>query len=277
MKKYKKITIVAIIVLLIVIPIIPVALNFILQIPIKWVPIIGGNNSETVWLNFYGSYLGAIFSFIGVVISSLITFYILYINRKDNFNVIQYQKECEDFQKELADLITYTTVYYRNHIFAIYYKWKSAQQPGSIEVCEQVKFLMDKSATAYGMLTVYEPVGSKKDFFIKQEKNYKLLVCLLKDLNALVISDSSKCDIPKHFNEHLNALSSENKDKKIKPEIISEKFWKDLNKPENQAKRVFDIFLETYKDIDFENIDAQVKEFINSEREALNLKFKDMQ
>lgn len=249
---------------------IPVALNFILQIHITGVPIIGGSNSEVVWLGFLGSYIGAI-------ISSMIAFYILHIDRKDNFNVIQYQKECEDFQKELAALITYTTVYYRNHILAIYNKWKSAQQPGSIDVCEQVRLLMDKSAEAYGMLTVYEPVGSKKNFFIRQDNNYKALSCLLKDLNTLVISDSSKCDIPKYFNEYLNALSSENCEQKIKPESISDEFWRALNKHENQDKRVFNILLETYDDISFENIDSQVKEFIESEREALSLKFKDMQ
>lgn len=247
---------------------IPVALNFILQIHITGVPIIGGSNSEVVWLGFLGSYIGAI-------ISSMIAFYILHIDRKDNFNVIQYQKECDGFQKELADLITYTTIYYRNHILAIYNKWKSAQQPGSIEVCERVRFLMDKSATAYGMLTVYEPVGSKKVFFTEQENNYNALATLLMDLNILVTSNSSEGDVPEKFKEYVRALSSDNKN--IKNKIVSDEFMKALNKPENQAKRVFDILLETYDDIKFEKIDFQVKEFIESEREALSLKFKDMQ
>lgn len=72
-------------------------------------------------------------------------------------------------------------------------------------------------------------------------------------------------------------LSSDDNDKKIKTKTVSDRFMKALDKPENQDIPVFDILLETYKDIDFEKIDFQVKKFIRSEREALNLKLKDMQ
>ena len=95
------------------------------------------------------------------------------------------------------------------------------------------------------------------------------------DLNILVTSNSSECDVPEKFKEYVRALSSDNKN--IKNKIVSDEFMKSLNKQENQDKRVFDILLETYDDIKFEKIDFQVKEFIESEREALNLKFKDMQ
>lgn len=195
MRKSKIITKIAIVVLF-VIPLIPIALNFILHISIKWMPVIGGNNSETVWLNFFGAYIGSI-------ISSLIAFYILYINRQDNFNVIKYQNECSTFHKGISDLIIYITIYDKNHIRAIYNKWISAQQIGSIELCEQVKFLMDKATIVYRAITVYEPVESKKDFFIEQDNNYNVLANLLKDLNILVESDSRYCNIPKNFKKYL--------------------------------------------------------------------------
>lgn len=266
MKKIKSKTKVAIVVLIAIL-LIPIALNFLLQVSIKGIFVIGNDNSETVWLSFFGSYIGAI-------ITSLVAFYILYIDRKDNFNVIQYQNECSTFRKGISDLITYTAIYDKNHIRAIYNKWISAQHTGSVELCEQVKFLMDRATIAYGMLTVYEPVGSRRDFFIEQESNYHALADLLKDFSVLVGFNSSEFNIPKEFKKYLCYFCLENK---VKGKAVSDKFMENLDKQENQETPVFDVLLETYKDIDFENIDAQVKEFINSEREALNLKFKDMQ
>ncbi|MBR6032563.1 MAG: hypothetical protein IKP36_11505 [Bacteroidaceae bacterium] len=108
---------------LILVVLFPIALNYILLIPIN-APVLGESNG---WLAFWGCYSGAI-------ISSAIAFMILFIQRKDNhqensnnrqfeLNIITYQQQCQwlnafrnasianinaykaDYLKEIIDLI----------------------------------------------------------------------------------------------------------------------------------------------------------------------------
>lgn len=100
----------------VIVLLIPVILNYVLLIPLK-APIIG---DELGWLAFWGCYLGAI-------ISSAIAFVILYIQRKDNhqennnnrqlqLNVLMYQLQCQwlaEIRKAMAD---YVNIYRENEL-----------------------------------------------------------------------------------------------------------------------------------------------------------------
>lgn len=102
--KYKWIIIIG----LLLVPLLPIALNYILLIPIN-APILEDSNG---WLAFWGCYLGAL-------ISSAIAFTILFIQRKDNhqenrnnrqleLNILAYQQQCQwlaELRKAMADYI----------------------------------------------------------------------------------------------------------------------------------------------------------------------------
>ena len=110
--KYKWIIIVG----LLLVPLFPIALNYVLLIPIN-APILGEGNG---WLAFWGCYLGAI-------ISSAIAFAILFIQRKDNhqenrnnrqleLNILAYQQQCQwlaELRKAMAD---YVNLYDENEL-----------------------------------------------------------------------------------------------------------------------------------------------------------------
>ena len=110
--KYKWIIIIG----LLLVPLLPIALNYILLIPIN-APILEDSNG---WLAFWGCYLGAL-------ISSAIAFTILFIQRKDNhqenrnnrqleLNILAYQQQClwlAELRKAMAD---YVNLYNENEL-----------------------------------------------------------------------------------------------------------------------------------------------------------------
>lgn len=263
MKKYKKITIVAIIVL-IAIPIIPIALNFILQIHIKGVPIIGGNNSEVVWLGFLGSYIGAI-------ISSVIAFYILYIDRRDNFNTIQYKNEWSNMQSRIIDLIEYMKIYDVNRVKSVYNDWYLKRKDVEI-LRKEVKYLMANAFNAFELFSLKysEAEFTNTPFLSIQVKNYSSLVYLLQELQILIEFEPKHWNMPTKFKHFLYAH------KYLYIDLTSKEFLEALNKS-NNSDSIFNILLDAHKDIEITVIESQVRKFIESEREALNLKFKDMQ
>lgn len=182
--RYKWIIIIGIILVLLL----PIALNYILLIPIN-ASILGESNG---WLAFWGCYLGAI-------ISSAIAFTILFIQRKDNhrenrnnrqleLNILAYQQQYQwlaELRKAMAD---YVNLYNENELKEIinYIKW------GNIDmVLPKIKKLYDDLVKIDSMIAMIMAEnaqrGNKHTYKGSFSENQKKLSVMISDLQFLAM------------------------------------------------------------------------------------------
>ena len=191
----------------------PVAINYILLIPLK-AHIVG---KDTDWLSFWGGYLGA-------VISSAIAFFVLFVQRKDNHqeneqnrvlqrNILLYQQQClwlADFRKAMAE---HVDAYQENGLKEIINILKF----GNIDlVLPKVKQLYDnlsRTDSMIGMLLIENSKGSKindykNDFF----QNYNKISLMISDLQFLAMMYCYKVPV-------LNTLADANFQERASKEL----------------------------------------------------------
>lgn len=240
---------------------IPVVLNYLLQCPSPLVNIIGGEDASLVWLNFWATYGGSI-------ISVLISLYIL--RKTIEFNATQnktnqeieikkflYQNQKNRLDKIIEDAIELIDCYNSNSFKEINNIW---MQTNNHEECRlHIKRLMDKSFIAYEKFTIhFSRQELNNTFFRQQHENYTQLVCLMQDIQLLVMCDNStSCNV-----------------EKIKGQVQQFEFPPSQNfiyilSNSNTEGLVFSQILEAYKTISQVEIEKQIRAFIDVQREMI--------
>lgn len=242
----------------------PFFLNFILPISFKGISIIGGIDSEVIWLSFWGTYISSI-------ISSIIAFYILNINRKDNFNILIYQHECDTLREKIRILVDYIDIYNINNVKLIYNRWKvgiNKNQDLNIEIKE----LMDKAFRTFEIfsLNYYVEEFNQTPFLKKQEENYYSFVRFLQDFQIILQFDYKLWNNPTEFKNFLYLHQNSFLD------IISHSFLENIKNTTQEEESIFKILCDAYDDITQVNIESQVRNYIESERLNLENKFKNI-
>lgn len=251
---------------IILIIVIPIVLNTLL--PISILPseynIIGGDKSVEVWLNFFSSYIGAI-------VSTGVAFFVLYKNRKDNFNVIQYQNEYSNLQNRIKEYIHYIDIYNFNNIKSIFNDWR-LQKKESEELKKDIKNLMDNAFIAFETISLHYPKRyfNEIPFFIKQKENYSSLISFLQDFQILIYFDS------KHWNNiQLFKIFLYSK-KDIYIDNISIGFLEAINNHKTNELPIFQLLVNTYPCLDLIKIESQVRDYIETEFSKLELKYQNI-
>lgn len=239
----------------------PVLLNFLLPLAINDIHIIGGNESEVTWLNFWGGYIGSI-------ISSIIAFYVLYVNRKDNFNVLKYQYENSMLQEKIRTLIAYIEIYNINNVKLIYNKWRF-KKGDAASLSVEVKELLDKAFITFESFSLNYSANEfdKIPFLKKQKENYTSLVHFLQDFEVLLNFKCESWDKPSDFKAYIFLHQKECN------EIISISFLEAIKNTSQEKDSLFNILCKTYKDITQQTIESQVRTYIETERLKLDKKF----
>ena len=231
--------------------VIPAFLNFILRIDLF--PVIQHNTTPALWLTFWGGYIGAI-------ISSGIAFYVLYKNRKDQFSLLAYQLEKEEFDKTMNSAVNYIQIYNENNLKMVYNNWKRTNDKVSCQ--ENIRELMDFAFVNFTRFTIRysEQRLSTDSFFISQQKNYVRCVRLLEDLQLLFSLDSSLWNKPLEIMEKLKDYPSS--------------IFTDVLNTHHGNINVFNALMESYN-IGLTKVESEVRAFIENELKNLEEKFED--
>lgn len=176
----------------------PVLLNFIILMP-AFSSIVG---TETDWLSFHGSYIGS-------VIASLITLYVLYKqlqhnheenertrrenqavnekNRQLQLNILKYEQEKQWLQEMRTACVNNICSYSNNDVMEICNSFHFS--PDIKIILPKIKALMDRLAqtdTAVGFLTPITNIDkSSTDFNGHRETAYASYMRMIKDIQTL--------------------------------------------------------------------------------------------
>lgn len=177
---------------------VPILLNFIVLIP-AFLPIVGGS---VEWLSFHGSYIGS-------VIASLITLYVLYKqlqhnheenertrqenqavnekNRQLQLNILKYEQEKQWLQEMRTACVNNICSYSNNDVMEI---CNSFHFYSDIKIIlSKIKALMDRLAqtdTAVGFLMPITDIDkSSKDFDRHRQTAYASYMRMIKDIQTL--------------------------------------------------------------------------------------------
>lgn len=183
---------------ILIILVVPVLLNFIILMP-AFSPIIG---KDTDWLSFHGSYIGS-------VIASLITLYVLYKqlqhnheenektrqenqtvnekNRQLQLNILKYEQEKQWLQEMRTACVNNICSYSNNDVMEICNSFHF--YPNIKIILSKIKALMDRLAqtdTAVGVLMPITNIDkSTMDFNGHRETEYTRYMRMIKDIQTL--------------------------------------------------------------------------------------------
>ena len=251
--------------LIVIVLIVPILLNYILPQSFSFVGnIIGGDNSSEVWLNFYSSYIGAI-------ISTGVAFYVLYKNRKDTFNIMQYQNEYSNLQDRIKEFICYIDIYNFNNVKSIFNDWRLRKKETE-ELKKDIKILLDNAFIAFETFSLNYPKRyfNEIPFFIQQKKNYSSLIYFLQDFQILLDFDSKQWNNILLFKEFLCNRQD------IDIDNISTDFLEAIKNHKTNEFSIFQILVNTYQCLDIKKIESQVRDYIEAEFSKLELKYQNI-
>lgn len=239
---------------------VPICLNFLL--PKHLCTVIGGEKSSEVWLNFFSTY-------IGIIVSISVPLYVLYKTRKDNFYMLAYQFEKTELEKSTSDMLLLLKSYMENDIFHIYNEWRKSN--GS-EVCKvKVKNLLDKAAIAFEAFSMHysnEQFQEKGTFAYRQGENYKQLVYLLQELQAVV-------SVPNYFWNNPKEIGSSIITQGYPLELLSAEFMNALlQAPKEEC--ILELLFKCHPDIAYKKVETQIREYIHNQRKKLHNKYKNI-
>lgn len=185
---------------ILIILIVPILLNFIIMIP-AFSSIVG---EDTDWLSFHGSYIGS-------VITSLITLYVLYKqlqhNHEENENtrhenqtlnekkrqlqlkILRYEQEKQWLQEMRMACVNNTCSYNHNDVLEVCNYFQFSQNFNII--LSKIKALMDRLAqtdTAVGFLMPMTNIDKfGEDFNTSKKTAYERYMQIIKDLQILAV------------------------------------------------------------------------------------------
>lgn len=183
---------------ILIILVVPVLLNFIILMP-AFSPIVG---KDTDWLSFHGSYIGS-------VIASLITLYVLYKqlrhnheenektrrenqavnekNRQLQLNILKYEQEKQWLQEMRTACVNNICSYSNNDVMEICNSFHFS--PDLKIILPKIKALMDRltqTDTAVGFLMPITDIDkSSKDFDRHRQTAYASYMRMIKDIQTL--------------------------------------------------------------------------------------------
>lgn len=255
MKKIKWV----IVVVMVIIIVVPSVLNYVLLQP-AICDVIQPNTASSIWLSFWSGCIGS-------VLTACVSYYILYVNRKDECNRLEYQFAKDNLEKSIQYSIMYLKIYNENELKQIYNYWRLTNDG---QVCkERIKELLDNAFISFETFTLmYSKERLINDkFFTGQFENYVNMVSLLQDLQILFSENSSLWNNPSEFINAINRQRSDIED------IISPLFLellKSLKGKEPIFQKLLEI--EKYKNLNLKTVESQIRKFIDQEREKVNTK-----
>ncbi len=177
----------------------PILLNIFLMV--EWLPVIQAGTTPALWLTFWGSYIGS-------VISALIAFYVLYVNRKDHFSAMSYELERKSIEDNLSYAVNYISIYSTNDIKQVYNIWKLTND--NVSCRERIKVLLDNAFYHYESFMIRFPTNrlSSELFFLRQQENYLKFVILLQDLQVLFSLDNTYWKSAKSIKEKIDEINT---------------------------------------------------------------------
>lgn len=234
---------------------IPILLNILLMI--EWFPVIQAGTTPALWLSFWGSYIGSI-------ISALIAFYVLYINRKDQFATLSYELERKSIEDNLSYAVNYISIYSKNDITQVYNIWKLTNDKVSCR--ERLKVLLDSAFYHYESFMIRFPTNrlSSELFFLRQQEKYKKYVTLLLDLQVLFNLDNTHWNTAKAIKETVDEDC-----------CVSKDFISVLSECA-EGDNVFNKLLER-NNISQKEVEREVRTFFDEERDKLQKKLEKAQ
>ena len=230
-----------------VIILIPVLLNFFLMM--ECLPVIQAGTTPALWLSFWGSYIGSI-------ISALIAFYVLYINRKDQFATLSYELERKSIEDNLSYAVNYISIFNTNDINHVYNIWRRSNDHALCR--EKVKVLLDYAFFHYEsfMIRFQTKLLSSESFFVNQGRNYSKYVTFLQDIQVLFSLDNSHWKSAKAIKDNMGDGWS-----------VSSDFICVLNECV-EGDNVFNKLLER-NNISQKEVEREVRTFFDEERDKL--------
>lgn len=247
----------------------PILLNFILRIPV--VSVIGGTESETVWLGFWASYGGAI-------LGGLISLYILKAtinfnkleNKRDrdyNHEKFLFEQRKTDLDKEIERLNLYLQIFDFNKLKFIY-NVKLKEKSRENESLHMFGNLYNMAFERFHQFSVYytDEEFSTNSFLSQQGTNYLNYICLLDDVQVLIgINPDNWTNLE---------LQTQNIERFVKENNLQMHRLKDaLRKSYINKHNILINLLEQYKEIQQSIILTQIREYINNRKEQINKAF----
>lgn len=247
----------------------PILLNYLLSFSIT--SVIGGSNSEVVWLGFWANYGGAI-------LGGLISLYILNAtinhnkkeNRTDrnyNHDKFLFEQQKSELEKEIERFNLYLQIFDQNKLRFIY-NYRISEKGGRKESLHMLGELYSFVLERFNQFSIFY---TDKEFlsnpFLKQQgDNYVTLVYLLDDLQILLnLSPDhwSNCDLQQ---QEIRRIINE---KNIPIHRLDNIF----SKPNMVAHKVMDALLTEYSEITQVKVLSQIRAYINEKRDSINENF----
>lgn len=247
----------------------PILLNWLLGV--STIPVIGGKESETVWLSFWANYGGTI-------LGGLISLYILkntiehnklenQIDRDYNHNKLIFEQQKIDLENEIERLSLYLQIYDFNRLKFIYnYRLKEKGQPN--ESMHMIGNAYSLAFERFNRLSVYytDEEFSSNSFLNQQGNNYLSLLRLLDDMHILLFI------VPYNWiNKDLlisNIMRIE-KENNIKSHCLLKK----LRRNSVDKHNILDALFEEYSDIKQEVILTQIRDYIKVRKTEIDNSF----
>lgn len=240
----------------------PILLNWLLRISIT--SVIGGMDSDIVWLGFWANYGGAI---LGGLISLYILEKTIYYNKlesqKDrnyNLNRFLYEQKKSDLDKETERLTLYLQIYDFNRLKFVY-NLRLKEKAGTNESLHMLGNVYSLAFERFNQFSVYytDEEISSNSFLRQQGENYLSLIRLLDDFQILISIN------PDNWNNkdlQINNIQWYVREKGLKEhklrKVVDRKFV-------NKFNLLDDLFGE-YDDICQEKILTQIRDYINQKK-----------
>lgn len=248
---------------------IPILLNYLLRIPITTV--IGGFNSDVVWLNFWANYGGAI---LGGFISLYILRATITHNKQENkeernynHNRFLYEQQKIDLDKETERLNLFLQLFDQNKLKFIY-NVRLEEKGRSNESLHMLGNFYSLAFERFHQFSIYytNEEFSSNPFLIQQEENYVSLMHLLDDLQILLSVN------PENWSH--KELQEQNINRAVKYKNIPiHRLMNILNKSIITKGEIIDDLLVEYKEIGILKVQSQIREYINKRRQIIDGNF----
>lgn len=248
----------------------PILLNCLLRIPIT--NVIGGSESDVIWLNFWADYGGAI-------LGGFISLYILYAtiehNKKEskedrdyNHNKFLFEQQKNDLEKEIERLTLFLQVFDHNKLKFIYnYRLK---EKGTNESLHMLGDMYSLAFDRFHQFSIYytDDAFSSSPFLMQQGENYISLIHLFDDLQILISLNPDNWTNKELQIDYIKRIAKEKN-------ITIHRLWNILNKHNIAAHQIVEALLKEYCEISQVEVLSQIREYINERRVNINKSFFD--
>ena len=248
---------------------IPILLNWLLRISVT--SVIGGINSDIVWLSFWANYGGAI---LGGLISLYILKTTIEYNKAENetdriynHNKFIYEQQKKDLDKEIERLSLYLQIYDFNRLKFIYnYRLKEKGIPN--ESMHMIGNAYSLAFERFNQFSVHyaDEEFSSNSFLNQQGNNYLSLVKLLNDMQILIFVISYNWANKELLISNIQRIAEENN-------VKIHSLLKVIRKHSVDNHNILDALFEEYNEIRQEKVLTQIRDYIKQRKTEIEKSF----